>query len=90
MEMNILNIANIGAGFIAVLFIMFLLTLKTERSLPNYMLAVYLLRHVPSQIVAHLPGSEVKFSKLLSSALLPRAPLVQVQIGLLSYSLLHL
>ena len=43
MEMNILNIANIVAGFIAVLFIMFLLTLKTERSLPNYMLAAYLL-----------------------------------------------
>lgn len=43
MEMNILNIAYIVAGFIAVIFIMFLLTIKTERSLPNYMLAAYLL-----------------------------------------------
>ena len=43
MEMSLLNIAYIVAGFIALLFILFLLTTKTERNLPNFMLAAYLL-----------------------------------------------
>jgi AraC-like DNA-binding protein len=42
MEMNIINIATILASFIAFLFMVFLLSIKTERRLPNFMLAVYL------------------------------------------------
>ena len=43
MDLSILNIAYIIAGFFAFIFIVFLLTIKTKRSLPNYMLAAYLL-----------------------------------------------
>jgi len=42
MEMNILNIISILASFVAFLFMVFLLSSKTERKLPNYMLALYL------------------------------------------------
>lgn len=43
MEMKIFDTTSIIAGFIAFILILFLLTIKTDRRLPNYLLACYLL-----------------------------------------------
>jgi AraC-like DNA-binding protein len=43
MEMSFMNIVTIVAGFVAFLFMIFLLSIKTERPLANYLLAFYLL-----------------------------------------------
>ena len=42
MEMNLINIVSIIASFVSFLFIVFLLSLKTERRLPNILLALFL------------------------------------------------
>lgn len=42
MEMNLINIVSIVAAFVSFLFVVFLFSIKTERSLPNYLLALYL------------------------------------------------
>ncbi|MEJ2596509.1 MAG: hypothetical protein P8100_15595, partial [bacterium] len=43
MEFNLLNVFTIVAGFVAFIFAVFLVSIKTGRRLPNLLLAIYLL-----------------------------------------------